>query len=173
MTDAKYRSVYLPVVRDEEPRSLEVFDFAEPSMVVGTRESSNTANQALYMMNNPFVIGQSEALASRVVEGSLRVADQIESAFMLVYGRPPSGGERRAAATFFNSFSAATPPGAGQFGAGQAAAGQPPQFPPRRFRAGQFRAGQFRAGRYVAGGTETLTAFCQSLFAAAEFRYID
>ncbi len=54
MEDAKFRSVYLPIVRDEEPRSLEVFDFADASAITGTRESSNTANQALYMMNNPF-----------------------------------------------------------------------------------------------------------------------
>ena len=65
MEDAKFRSVYLPIVRDEEPRSLEVFDFADASAITGTRESSNTANQALYMMNNPFVIQQSSSFASR------------------------------------------------------------------------------------------------------------
>ena len=67
MEDAKYRSVYLPVVRDHEPRSLDVFDFADSSSVTGTRESSNTANQALFMLNNPFVIQQSEALAKRLL----------------------------------------------------------------------------------------------------------
>jgi len=142
MNDAKFRSVYLPIVRDEEPRSLEVFDFAEPSMVVGTRESSNTANQALYLMNNPLVISQSEALAERVSSGGSRVAGQIESAFMLVYGRPPTSGERSAAASFFKSFSPEI-----RYGAGRTPG-------PR-------------------GQGETLTAFCQSLFASAEFRYID
>ncbi len=142
MNDAKFRSVYLPIVRDEEPRSLEVFDFAEPSMVVGTRESSNTANQALYLMNNPLVIDQSEALANRVSSEGGRVAGQIESAFMLVYGRPPTSGERSAAASFFKSFS-----------------------PEIRYGVGR------TSGPRVQG--ETLTAFCQSLFASAEFRYID
>ncbi len=68
MDDAKFRSVYLPIVRDEVPRSLEVFDFPDASMVTGTRESSNTANQALYLMNNPFVIQQSEAFAKRIAK---------------------------------------------------------------------------------------------------------
>ncbi len=67
MEDAKYRSVYLPIVRDNEPRSLDVFDFADSSSVTGTRETSNTANQALFMLNNPFVIQQSEAFASRAM----------------------------------------------------------------------------------------------------------
>ena len=74
MEDAKFRSVYLPIVRDEEPRSLEVFDFADSNAVIGTRESSNTANQALYMMNNRFVIQQSESFARRVANRRLAIA---------------------------------------------------------------------------------------------------
>jgi hypothetical protein len=155
MNEATFRSVYLPIVRDEEPRSLEVFDLAESSMVVGTRESSNTANQALYMMNNPLVIEQSEAFAERVAEGNPKIAEQMESAFMLAYGRPPTAGERTAASSFFKSFSPAN-----QYRAGQ-------------YRAGQYRSGQDRARQYLAGRGETMTAFCQSLFASAEFRYID
>ena len=155
MNDAAFRSVYLPIVRDEEPRSLEVFDLAESSMVVGTRESSNTANQALYMMNNPLVIEQSEAFAERVAEGNGKIADRIESAFMLAYGRPPTAGERTAAASFFKSFSPTS-----QYRSGQ-------------YRSGPYRAGQDRARPSLAGQGETMTAFCQSLFASAEFRYID
>ena len=49
---AYYRSVYLPVVRDSFPRSLSVFDFAESSMVVGRRETSNTPDQGLFFLNN-------------------------------------------------------------------------------------------------------------------------
>jgi hypothetical protein len=135
MEDAKFRSVYLPIVRDEEPRSLEVFDFADASAITGTRESSNTANQALYMMNNPFVIQQSRSFADRVVEETSRLNDQIDYAFLLAYGRPPSSGERSATASFVRGFA--------------------PSADSR------------------SRGMETLTALCQSLFASAEFRYID
>lgn len=108
MEDAKFRSVYLPVVRDEEPRSLEVFDFADSSSVVGKRESSNTANQALYMMNNHFVIQQSEAFARRIAEDHQRMGDRVEAAFLLAYSRPPTSGERAAAADFIASFAPTT-----------------------------------------------------------------
>ena len=46
MEDAKFRSVYLPIVRDEEPRSLAVFDFADSSAIIGQRESSHTAGSS-------------------------------------------------------------------------------------------------------------------------------
>ena len=38
MEEAKIRSVYLPIVRDQEPRSLAVFDLADSNTVTGTRE---------------------------------------------------------------------------------------------------------------------------------------
>ena len=133
MEDAKFRSVYLPIVRDEVPRSLEVFDFADASSIIGTRESSSTANQALYMMNNPFVIAQSDAFAQRIAKESKRSADQLEYAFVLAYGRPPTSGERSATASFWRSFAMPSQQSNG----------------------------------------EALSALCQSLFASAEFRFID
>lgn len=135
MEDATFRSVYLPIVRDEEPRSLHVFDFADSSTITGTRESSSTANQALYMMNNPFVITQSEAFAKRISRSGATPTEQINQAFLLAYGRKPTAGERNAAFKFIRSFAA----------------------------------GADRASR----GSDTLKALCQSLFASAEFRYID
>ncbi len=114
MDDAKFRSVYLPIVRDEVPRSLEVFDFPDASMVTGSRESSNTANQALYLMNNPFVIQQSEAFAKRLRKAESQMADQLAAAFVIAYGRQPTAGERAATARFIRNF--ASRDGAGQRG---------------------------------------------------------
>ena len=142
MYDAKFRSVYLPIVRDEVPRSLEVFDFPDASMVTGTRESSNTANQALYMMNNPFVIQQSEAFAKRIAKQDSRMVDQIEAAFVLAYGRPPTRGERRRRLHFSRTFVLAA-------------------------------ANRITASANRSAAMPSMTAFCQSLLASAEFRYID
>ena len=133
MEQARYRSVYLPIVRDEIPRSLEVFDFADSNTVTGARESSNTANQALYMMNNPFVIRQSQGFAKRIKQDSTGPANEMELMFLLAYGRPPTSGERAATATLVRSYSG--------------------------------------AGRSLS--ESTLAVLCQSLFASAEFRYID
>ena len=133
MEDARFRSVYLPIVRDQLPRSMEVFDFPDASIVTGTRESSNTATQALYLMNNHFVIQQSEAFAKRLGSEHSNFADQLAAAFVLAYGRPPTSGERAATAQFVKDF----------------------------------------GSRDASGRNEMLSAFCQSLFASAEFRYID
>ncbi len=133
MEQARYRSVYLPIVRDEVPRSLDVFDFADSNTVTGVRESSNTANQALYMMNNPFVIRQSQGFAKRIQQDSKGSANEIELMFLLAYGRPLTSGERAATAALVRSYSG--------------------------------------AGRSLS--ESTLAVLCQSLFASAEFRYID
>ena len=50
-----HRSVYLPVLRDRLPDVLDLFDFAEPSLVTGDRQTTNVPVQALYLMNSPFV----------------------------------------------------------------------------------------------------------------------
>ncbi|MEZ6081354.1 MAG: DUF1553 domain-containing protein [Pirellulaceae bacterium] len=113
MVHATYRSVYLPIVRDELPRALDVFDFAEPSMVVGQRETSSTPNQALFMLNNEFVIINSEALAKRVAEATSSPTQRLEQLFQLTYGRSPTTAERSAVRKFvldFDAHSAAREP---------------------------------------------------------------
>lgn len=129
----KYRSIYLPIVREEEPRSLKVFDLADSSTVTGTREKSNNANQALYMLNNPFVLQQSQAFAARLSRSG-STTTQINQAFLLTYGRSPTADEREAAYAFL-----------------------------RNTTSGSSRQQQ----------NSTLALFCQSLFASAEFRFVD
>lgn len=102
-----YRSVYLPVARGLLPRSLEVFDFAEPSMVIGQRETSNTPAQALYLMNNPFVIEQSEALSSRLLQEAETAAAQVQLAFQLVFSRSPTEAELQSSLQYLRAGSSA------------------------------------------------------------------
>ncbi len=47
------RSVYLPVIRDQVPEALALFDFAEPSLVTGERASTTIPAQALFLLNSP------------------------------------------------------------------------------------------------------------------------
>ena len=54
------RSVYLPIVARAVPESLQVFDMADPSLIFGQRDVTTVPTQALYLMNNPFVIRQAE-----------------------------------------------------------------------------------------------------------------
>lgn len=96
-----YRSVYLPIVRDFVPSCLEVFDFSEPSFVVASRDVTNVPSQALYMMNNPFVIEQAKALAHRIsIVPGLDHRGRITLAYELALCRPPTGDERSRADVF-------------------------------------------------------------------------
>ena len=100
----KFRSVYLPIVRESLPRALEVFDFAEPGLVVGKREQSNTPAQGLYLMNNSFVMKSSESLAKRVIEESSNLESQIAHVFEFCYGREIYQSEMEAAKSFYSDF---------------------------------------------------------------------
>lgn len=104
MESAHFRSVYLPVVRDALPRSMTVFDFPDASTITGNREDSHTPNQALYMMNNPFVMQQSESFAHQLAKSHYRPDDQVEQAFLLTFGRTPTLREHTAMLKFLRDY---------------------------------------------------------------------
>ncbi|MBI1323077.1 DUF1553 domain-containing protein [bacterium] len=56
------RSVYLNVRKNFPVEFLEVFDRPRPTLPVGRRNVSNQPSQALALMNDPFVLGESERL---------------------------------------------------------------------------------------------------------------
>jgi hypothetical protein len=89
-----YRSVYLPIVRDFVPEALDIFDFAEPSLVVATRDVTNVPVQALYLLNNGFVRDQAAAMAKRIVATPLAHPQRIALAYQLALSRPPTDAER-------------------------------------------------------------------------------
>jgi hypothetical protein len=95
------RSVYLPILRNAVPDSLQVFDFAEPSIIVGQRDVTTVPTQALYMMNSPFVIEQSDRMASRLLSNaSLDDTGRTELAYQLVLSRRPNAAELERAGRF-------------------------------------------------------------------------
>jgi hypothetical protein len=90
------RSVYAPVFRNALPELFEAFDFADPSMVVGRREASTVAPQALFLMNHPFILEQSHHAARRLLaEPGLDDRGRIDRAYRLTLGRPPTESELR------------------------------------------------------------------------------
>lgn len=90
---ANYRSVYLPVVRDFVPEVLDIFDFAEPSLVVAARDVTNVPAQALYLLNNGFVRDQATAMARRVLAQPVSHEQRITLAYEYALGRPPNPAE--------------------------------------------------------------------------------
>jgi hypothetical protein len=104
------RGVYAPVFRNSLPDLFEVFDFANPSVVVGSRSVSTVASQALFMMNNEFVIEQSRSAAERLLKELPAVDDRarIERAYRMALGRRPTVAEMRLAREFVGSAEEAT-----------------------------------------------------------------
>ena len=81
-----HRSVYLPILRDQLPDALELFDAAEPSLVTGRRDTTNVPLQALYLLNSQFVQQRARSMADRL--SKLPVARQVERANRLCFSRP-------------------------------------------------------------------------------------
>lgn len=166
----KYRSVYLPVVRDHIPRALDVFDFAESTMVIGQREASNTPDQGLFFLNNTFVMDRAEAMARRIINETSNTKQQIQFAFLLAYGRPATQAEQKAASDFHRSF---------QISPSQPELGRP--LGGRRFPGpggdggfGPGRPGGLNLAKSIASPeVQKLAAVCQSIMASAEFRFVN
>ncbi len=85
-----HRSVYLPVMRDQLPDVLRLFDFAEPSLVTGKRDSTNVPPQSLYLMNSDFIKARAAALAKRISQEAKDEEARIETAYQRCFNRAPT-----------------------------------------------------------------------------------
>jgi len=99
LDNSVHRSVYLPVIRDRLPDVLELFGFAEASLVTGNRETTNVPTQALYLMNSEFVTARARVLAA-LVEGKKR-NEAIKQVFLRCLSRRPDEAEIAIAEKFF------------------------------------------------------------------------
>ncbi|MGB3118261.1 MAG: PSD1 and planctomycete cytochrome C domain-containing protein [Verrucomicrobiales bacterium] len=95
------RSVYLPIFRSKLPGMFTVFDFAEPDQVNGQRDVTTVAPQALFLLNNPFVVETATHAAQRVL--ALEGADddaKIRYAYAYTLCRKPGDAERERSLAF-------------------------------------------------------------------------
>jgi len=95
------RSVYLPVFRNALPELFEVFNFADTSVPTGRRDTSTAAPQALFMLNNPFVLDQARKAAQRLQAETLADdAARVVRIYRSALGRAPSAAESEVALRF-------------------------------------------------------------------------
>ncbi len=100
-----YRSVYLPLVRNAVPEMLGVFDMADPSLPVAQREVTTVATQALFLMNNSFVVQSIEQMAQRLLSNSsTSEADRIDLAYRIALSRQVTADERTQAQQFLQDY---------------------------------------------------------------------
>jgi cytochrome c553 len=140
-----YRSIYLPIVRDQIPEFLSVFDFPDASLVNGQRDTTNVPSQSLFLMNNPQAIALADAFAQRLAKFEGSPLDRLSHAYQLAFSRAPTPDELAAIRSFWMEFPSKVETGSGKNTA------------QHKDKAQQL----------------ALTTFCQALLASAEFRYLN
>ena len=132
------------MLRNNFLESLALFDFADPSLVVGERATTTVPAQGLFLLNSPFVIRQAEAAADRAPgsDADVRLRLRADPAGLPARLRPAADGARSRR--------------------------RPRRSSPRY---GHGRPGRARPGAGRDRSQAAWAAFCQALFASAEFLY--
>jgi len=84
---SKRRTVYLPLRRSNLPSLLNLFDFGDATTTCEGRALTNTAPQALFMMNSAFVTDRAQALAKQY-------SGNIDGLYRRILDRTPTASEK-------------------------------------------------------------------------------
>jgi len=150
------RSVYVQVRRSMPLGILETFDMPDLAPNCEQRTSSTVAPQSLLMLNGPFVVARSRAMAERVVrETGDDPTRQVARAWLLATGRPATTEETLSALAMLDAqaltlLAATAPPPAG----GAAAPAD-------------------SASAVAAARSAALATLCQALVSSNRFLYVD
>ena len=91
---SKRRAIYGYIDRQNLPATLRTFDFASPDMMTPQRAVTNVPQQALYMLNSPFVMERAASLASGSdFESGTPDLPRVVQLFERVLGRQPTPAE--------------------------------------------------------------------------------
>lgn len=131
-----HRSIYLPIIRDNLPEALALFDAADPTLITADRPRTTVPSQGLFLLNNALVLRAADEAADRLLRLESD-AERIRAAFVRCYSRPPNMKEHAVAEAFIAKY---------------------------RDRVPQERSADPTQQR------ELWSAFCQALFASAEFQ---
>ena len=97
----KKRFSFQKLNRNKLSELFEVFDFPNPGLVSGTRNTSSVPTQALYMMNNDFVIKQARLVSTNIEKQEAKDLNRkITLAFLKCLGRHPSEEEMKTSLLF-------------------------------------------------------------------------
>jgi len=103
--DNRRRSIYQPIIRNKVYDLFQTFDFPNPSLVNGRRNSTTVSPQVLLLMNSPLAIGSAQQLAARVVgPPNLDDADRLDHLYMIAMCRRPNSEERRSLLAYLDDY---------------------------------------------------------------------
>jgi mono/diheme cytochrome c family protein len=103
---ATRRTVYGFIDRQNLPGLFRTFDFASPDTSTPQRYNTTVPQQALFLMNSPFVIEQARHFLQRPdVAGQTKDEEKIKRMYLLAYGRPADADEIALGLRFLNEAS--------------------------------------------------------------------
>lgn len=95
------RSIYQKLTMMEPPKFLGTFNQPIAKLTVGRRDTTNVPNQALALLNNPFVMAMAEHWSGKAMaDGAATPEARIERMFQVAFARPPRADEIARFATF-------------------------------------------------------------------------
>ena len=105
------RTLYSFIDRALVPNDFRVFDFASPDVHTPQRHLTTVPQQALLLMNSPFVIAQARSLMARPeVAASRDPRQRVRILYRLLFGRLPAPAELAAALAFVRDKANDSPP---------------------------------------------------------------
>ena len=102
--EASRRTVYGFVDRQNLPNLFRTFDFAGPDTTCPKRFTTTVPQQALYLLNSPFIEAQAKRLGARSGVTSADDEERIRVIYRLAYQREPSAEELALAKAFVDEF---------------------------------------------------------------------
>jgi hypothetical protein len=105
------RTVYGFIDRQNLPGLFRTFDFASPDTSTPQRYVTTVPQQALFLMNSPFVVEQAKALAKRPDVVAKDGAERITLLYRILFGRNPEREEAELAREFLASAKTEKPNG--------------------------------------------------------------
>jgi hypothetical protein len=104
------RTIYQPILRGGQLTDIDVlnlFDFADPDQVVGTRAQTVVPTQTLYLLNSPAIKEAARTLAEATIRDSTLNEDgRISRIILAALSRPAEERERQQARQFISGFQA-------------------------------------------------------------------
>jgi hypothetical protein len=90
------RSLFQKIDRNKIPEIFAVFDYPNPGLVSGNRNTSTVPTQALFMMNSDFVMRQAVLTVQNIFgRKSVDVERKIKLVFLSCLGREPNYDEKK------------------------------------------------------------------------------
>jgi hypothetical protein len=88
------RSLYLKMTLMEPPRFLAIFNQPLPKLTVGKRDATNVPDQALALLNDPFVVAMANYWSKRILDDQSASPEQrLRKMFAVAFARPVTNDE--------------------------------------------------------------------------------